>query len=106
MSILKTLLSVVKNYNPIVSSEARIGTKIAWTWLVFSGILITWLLVGLPILAIYYPPLLKYAEYTSNIIIALIGGASVVYSTNEARKTVEFTKSTKESFKESTKPSE
>jgi predicted metal-binding membrane protein len=94
MSILKSIISIAKNYSPIVHQNARVGTKIAWTWLVFSGILITWLLVGVPILAVFYPQLMQYAQYTSNIIIALIGGASVVYTTNETRKTVEFKKST------------
>lgn len=96
MKIVETFWRVVTNYKPLVHSEARIGTKIAWVWLVFSGILIVWLLVGIPLLSIYYPQLLKYAEYTSNIIIALVGGASVVYTANETRKTFENSKNPRE----------
>ncbi len=92
MSWITKVIGLVQNYVPIVNSEARIGTKIAWAWLVFSAILILWLLVGLPILSIQYPQLLKYAEYTSNIILALTGSASVIYTANETRKTIENTK--------------
>lgn len=92
MSLIAKALELIKSYVPIVNSEARNGTKIAWAWLVFSGILIVWLLVGLPILSIFYPQLLKYAEYTSNIILALTGSASVIYTANETRKTIENSK--------------
>lgn len=96
MNFINKIISLIKLYNPIVHKQARVGTRIAWTWLVFSGILITWLLVGIPLLSIYYPQLLKYAEYTSNIIVALIGGASIVYTANETRKTFENSKGPRE----------
>lgn len=77
------------NYISVSHDGMRTGTKIAINWLVFSGILIVWLLVGIPWLSIFYPQLVQYAPNLSNIIIALIGGASVVFSTSETRKTVE-----------------
>lgn len=77
------------NYVSVSHDGMRTGTKIAINWLVFSGILIVWLVVGLPWLTIFYPQLAQYAPHLSSIIIALIGGASVAFSTSEARKTVE-----------------
>lgn len=84
--------SVINAYKPIISEHCRTGTKIAVTWLVFSGILIVWLVIGVPVLTIFYPVLSVYAANISSIIIALIGGASVVFSTSEIRKTVENVK--------------
>lgn len=94
MNWLTTLWEFVKNHSSVTHTESRTGTKIAWAWLVFSGVLITWLLVGVPILSIQFPQLLKYAEYTSNIILALTGSASIVYGVNETRKTIENSKET------------
>jgi len=89
MNLFSTVKNFFSSYERTVNKGARTGTKVAVNWLVFSGILIVWLLVGLPWLTIFYPTLIGYAPHISSIIIALIGGATVAYSTCEIRKTVE-----------------
>jgi hypothetical protein len=85
----RTARLIKDSYKPVLHDNVRVGTKIAVNWLVFSGILIVWLVVGIPWLTIFYPSLGVYAPNISSIIIALIGGASVTFSTTEIRKTIE-----------------
>jgi hypothetical protein len=92
-NILKSIWNKKPSYRRTLGLNIRNGTKVAVNWLVFSGILIVWLLVGIPTLSIFHPNLTEYAPYLDKVIIALIGGASIAYSTSEIRKTVENIKS-------------
>lgn len=91
-TIISTLKEVWSKKYSILPQDIRLGTKIAICLVVFNCILIVWLLVGIPLLTIYYPGLNVYAANLANIIIALIGGATATYTTSEVRKTIENTK--------------
>jgi hypothetical protein len=77
------------------AAKIRTGTKISICWLVFSALLILWLLVGIPLLSIFYPHITQFAPHLSAIIAALIGGSAATFTTTEVRKTVENIKSVK-----------
>lgn len=74
------------------SDKIRNGSKVAICWLVFSAILIVWLLIGIPMISIFYPHITSFFPHLDKVIIALIGGGSVIFSTVEIRKTIENTK--------------
>lgn len=91
--IAKKVFNKLPKYSNIMPPDARLGTKVAICLVVFNCLLILWLLVGIPWLTIFYPVLGQYyAAYLDKIIIALIGGATATYTTNEVRKTIENVK--------------
>lgn len=67
----------------------RTGSKISLCWIVFSGVLILWLLIGVVILSIFYPILAEIFPHLAGIVTALIGGGAIVFGTSETRKTIE-----------------
>lgn len=93
INISNWFISKLPKYQPLLSGEVRTGTKIAVYVVCFNCLIISWLLVGIPILTIYYPVLSVYAQHLSSIIVALIGGVTAVHSVTEVRKTVENIKS-------------
>lgn len=86
-TILTTGKAVVSGF--MGNKEVRTGSKISVCWLVFSGVLILWLLVGVIILSIFYTPLTQIFPHLASIVTALIGGGAIVYTTSETRKTIE-----------------
>lgn len=102
--MLQVLRNIASNYRGIIPSDARTGTKIAFFWIIFCAILIVWLTVGIPWLTIFYPVLANYAPNLGGIITALIGGATLTFSTTEARKTIENVKNVKREQDEDENP--
>ena len=90
---------IKKAISSLQIAHIRTGTKITIYWLVFSGILIAWLTIGIPILSIFYPHMVPMATNISSIITALVGGSAVAFATSETRKTVENVTTTSKSVK-------
>jgi len=88
--MLEGLINSAKGF--VASTATRTGTKLTICWLVFCGLLMAWMIVGVPLLSIWYPQLVTFFTNISTIITALVASCSVVFAANEARKTIENTK--------------
>ena len=100
---LKTIWTTGKNIVTgfMGDKEVRTGSKISMCWLIFSGILILWLLVGVVILSVFYTPLTQIFPHLASIVTALIGGGAVVFTTSETRKTIENVRNVRRNEEES-----
>lgn len=73
----------------IWSDNMRTGTRITIIALIWIALLVTFLVIGLPLLTIKFPHLLPYRENISVIIISLTTGGAGMFMINEIRKTFE-----------------
>lgn len=80
--------------------KTRTRTKIVIIALLWIGILITFLVVGLPLLGLKYKQLIAYRENISAIIIALTTGGAGMFVINAISIAKENTKSPNNEVKE------
>lgn len=85
--MIEGLTNIAKNF--VASTATRTGTKLTICWLIFCGILMAWMIIGVPILSIWYPQLANFFTNISTIITSLVASCSVVFAANETRKTFE-----------------